>query len=147
MKPSLATFCAVLLCASAAIAAPAAVGSLCDLHYPSDAEVEWECLELKEGDTPYGLFGKFWEDVLRFNRIDRLHFHAGQALKVPPQPEQVTEYTPMPTIFLAAREEAKIYPGSTSPKCSSEPTREESVFSGPVSLGMERHRVRTARSG
>ena len=69
MKLFLATFCAIVLCAAPAVTAPAAVGSLCDLHYPSDDEVEWECKELKEGDTPYGLFGRFWEDVLRFNRI------------------------------------------------------------------------------
>jgi len=50
---------------------PPKIMSLCDIHYPSDEGIEWKCRKLKRRDHPEKLFGKHWQDVLRFNRLDR----------------------------------------------------------------------------
>jgi hypothetical protein len=43
----------------------------CEVRYPSDARVAWDCRVLGRGETVERLFGNRWADVLRFNRIDR----------------------------------------------------------------------------
>ena len=48
--------------------------SLCEIAYPSDSRIEWDCRSIKATDTPAKMFGRFWQDVLRFNRMDRRHF-------------------------------------------------------------------------
>ncbi len=55
----------------------------CQIAYPSDAAIEWECRRLKSGESLEKLFGERWIDVARFNRIDRRHAHSGASLKVP----------------------------------------------------------------
>ena len=90
---------AVLLCSSAPAFAVVKVKSLCELHYPSDARVEWECLKLKWKDTPAALFGEQWQDVLRFNRMDRRHFLGDRSIKVPKRLEEIKDFTPLPATY------------------------------------------------
>ena len=49
----------------------------CEIAYPSDMTVEWECRTLRPGESLEKLFGERWIDVARFNRIDRRHAHSG----------------------------------------------------------------------
>lgn len=90
-----------------ALADPWGVGwgralSPCDMHYPSDAAVAWECRIVREGETLEQLFGNRWVDVARFNRIDRRHVYAGVAIKVPRRVQALDGFTPMPLFYPAA---------------------------------------------
>src|SRR5689334_5854403 len=88
----------LILLALLRFAAPAdaeiKVKSLCEVRYPSDARIEWQCQKLKWTDTPDGLFGEHWQDVLRFNRLDRRHFIGGRSIKVPIRLGDIRDYTP-----------------------------------------------------
>lgn len=74
----------------------------CNVHYPSDATIEWECRTLRTGDTLEQLFGQHWISVARFNRIDRRHSHAGVSIKVPKHIEDVEYFAPLPLLYPAA---------------------------------------------
>ena len=50
---------------------------LCEIHYPSDAMVEWDCRVIPSGTSLETIFGEYWVDVARFNRIDRRHARSG----------------------------------------------------------------------
>ena len=45
----------------------------CEIDYPSDATVEWDCRVIPPGGSLEAIFGEYWVDVARFNRIDRRH--------------------------------------------------------------------------
>lgn len=91
----------------AAAATKKKIPSLCKIEYPSDAGIEWECRRLKRKETPESLFGAYWRDVLRFNRIDRRHLYPGVPLKVPKRLEDVAGFTPLPSFHPDAETEAK----------------------------------------
>src|SRR5262245_42804581 len=96
-----------LLCFAAPGGTTVTVKSLCELHYPSDERIEWHCLKLEGKDTPEGLFGGEWRDVLRFNRMDRRHFIGGRSIRVPNRLEDIRDFTPLPATFPDAAEEEK----------------------------------------
>jgi len=50
---------------------------LCEIHYPSDAMLEWDCRVIQSGTSLEAIFGEHWVDVARFNRIDRRHARSG----------------------------------------------------------------------
>lgn len=104
-------FLALLLLPALSFPAAAAtkkkIPSLCKMEYPSDADIEWECKRLKGKETPESLFGVYWRDVLRFNRIDRRHLYPGVSLKVPKRLEDIEGFTPMSTFYPDAEKEAK----------------------------------------
>ena len=144
MKPLVhtgVTLLVLLLLACRATAAPGKIKSLCDIHYPSDNRIEWECRELKWNDSPRGLFGKHWQDVLRFNRIDRRHFIAGTSIKVPKRLEEIEGFTPLPATYPDAGEEAKFILVDQSEQFLGAYEFGELVFSSPVAVGIEGHRV------
>jgi hypothetical protein len=67
----------------------------CDIRYPSDATIEWECRTLRRGESLEKLFGERWIDIARFNRIDRRHAQAGWSIKVPKQLYDLQAFTPL----------------------------------------------------
>lgn len=71
----------------------------CDIAYPSDATVEWECRTLRAGESLEKIFGDQWTDVARFNRIDRRHAHAGVSIKVPKRIEDLEAFKPLPLVY------------------------------------------------
>ena len=89
----------------AAFAEP--VPDTCEIHYPSDARIAWTCYRIGPHDTLTGLFGAHWQDVLRFNRIDRRHLYSGVRIKVPDELQQVHDFTPMPKHYPPAADDAK----------------------------------------
>jgi L,D-transpeptidase-like protein len=98
-------FVAILLLAVPSRSGDDKIRSLCEISYPSDSRIEWQCLKLKWSDTPSGLFGARWQDVLRFNRMDRRHFLGGVSIKVPKNLERIKNFTPLPLTYPdAARE-------------------------------------------
>lgn len=80
----------------------------CDVNYPSDATVRWECQTLRTGESLETLFGDRWISVARFNRIDRRHVHSGVSIKVPKQLEGLEALIPLPLLYLAAEQERQL---------------------------------------
>jgi hypothetical protein len=74
----------------------------CEIVYPSDAAVEWDCRTLRRGESLEKLFGERWLDVARFNRIDRRHARPGLFFKVPRDLESLDSFTPLPLSYPAA---------------------------------------------
>lgn len=93
--PRVSLILLTLLLFSSTASAEVKIKSLCGIHYPSDARIEWTCLKLKWTDTPSGLFGAQWPDVLRFNRMDRRHFVSGLSIKVPRRIGDIKGFNPM----------------------------------------------------
>jgi len=71
----------------------------CEIHYPSDATVEWDCRVIPPGGSLEAIFGEDWMDVARFNRIDRRHAHSGVSIKVPRRIEDLAQFTPLPPVY------------------------------------------------
>jgi hypothetical protein len=79
----------------------------CDIVYPSDATVEWDCRTIRAGESLDKLFGERWVDVARFNRIDRRHARSGTSIKVPKRIEDVETFSPLPLSYQAAEEDER----------------------------------------
>ena len=77
----------------------------CEIHYPSDATVEWDCRIIPRGGSLEAIFGDDWVDVARFNRIDRRHARPGLPIKVPRQIEDLKLFFPLPLFYQAAEED------------------------------------------
>ena len=71
----------------------------CEIHYPSDATVEWDCRIIQPGESLEAIFGEYWVDGARFNRIDRRHAHSGLSIKVPRRLEDLAQFTPLPLVY------------------------------------------------
>ena len=71
----------------------------CEIHYPSDARVEWDCHVILPGESLEAIFGEYWIEGARFNRIDRRHAHAGLSIKVPRRIEDLAQFTPLPLVY------------------------------------------------
>ncbi|MBH0200131.1 MAG: L,D-transpeptidase [Nitrospira sp.] len=77
----------------------------CDILYPSDTAVEWDCRTLRPKESLETLFGEYWIDVARFNRIDRRHIRTGVSIKVPRRIEDLAMWQPMPLFYSPAEQE------------------------------------------
>jgi len=130
----------LLLCASPGLAA-AKLSSLCEVNFPGDAPIEWDCLKLTSKDTPERLFGDYWQDVLRFNRMDRRHFYGGMSIKVPRRLEDVTGFTPLPDVFPEAEADDKFILVDQSEMFLGAYEQGRLVHSFPAAVGIEGHRV------
>ncbi|MCM0084164.1 L,D-transpeptidase [Geomonas sp. Red32] len=130
----------VLLPAPAAISKEK-ISSLCDLHYPSDARIEWRCVKLRWTDTAEKMFGAHWLDVLRFNRMDRRHFHGGISIKVPKHPQQLNSFTPLPAEYPQEAGEPKLIVVDQTEMFLGAYEYGKLVYSFPVALGIEGYRV------
>jgi hypothetical protein len=117
------------------------IKSLCGIHYPSDDSIQWQCLKLKWTDTPNGLFDGHWQDVLRFNRMDRRHFFGGISIKVPKHLEDIKNFTPLPKSYPEAEKEAKFILVDQTEMFLGAYEHGKLVFSSPVAVGTERHPV------
>ena len=71
----------------------------CEIHYPSDATLEWNCRIIQPGESLETIFGEYWVDVARFNRIDRRHAHPGLSIKVPRRLEDLAHFSPLPLLY------------------------------------------------
>lgn len=79
--------------------------SPCEIVYPSDATIAWDCRIIRPGESLEKLFGERWVDIARFNRIDRRHARAGVALKVPKRIEELESFAPLPLFYPPAEQD------------------------------------------
>jgi len=131
----------MLLACSSTGSAAEKIKNLCDVHYPSDGRIQWSCKKLKWTDTPQGLFGERWADVLRFNRLDRRHFFGGVSVKVPRDLKQINHFSPMPLSYPEAAGDAKFILIDQSESFLGAYEHGRLVLSFPIAVGTENHRV------
>ncbi|HEY6837425.1 MAG TPA: L,D-transpeptidase [Geobacteraceae bacterium] len=129
------------MCFAAFASATVKVKSLCDIYYPSDDFIEWQCRKLKWTDTPEELFGGRWQDVLRFNRMDRRHFIGGRSIKVPVNLDDIKDFTPMPETYPDAASAEKFILIDQAESFLGAYEYGRLVFSYPVAVGVKGHRV------
>jgi hypothetical protein len=77
------------------------------VDYPSQRSMKWYGHFIRPQDTLESLFGKDWELVARFNRLDRRHAYPGMTIKVPYNMEDIRDYTPMPDEYQPAKRYGK----------------------------------------
>ncbi|WP_136524935.1 L,D-transpeptidase [Geomonas ferrireducens] len=118
------------------------IRSLCEIHYPTDYLYEWDCVKVTSKDSPYKIFGKQWQDGLRFNRMDRRHFLAGMSVKVPKQMEDIKEFNPMPPFYLEADKEPQLILIDQNEMFLGAYEFGTLVFSAPVAVGVEEFRLK-----
>ena len=116
--------------------------SLCEIHYPTDYLYEWDCVKLTSKDTPYKIFGKPWQDGLRFNRMDRRHFIAGMSIKVPKHMEDIKEFNPMPPFYNEADKEPQLILIDQNEMYLGAYEFGTLVFSAPVAVGVKEYRLK-----
>lgn len=132
---------ALLCCAVPDLDAREKIKSLCGVHFPSDASYEWECRKLKWTDTPQKLFGEYWQDVLRFNRMDRRHFIGGVSIKVPKRLAEIRDFTPLPATFPKAANDEKFILVDQAEMFLGAYEYGRLAFSTPAAVGIKGHRV------
>ncbi len=71
------------------------------------AQIPFKYYRLIDGDTPEKLFGDYWIDVLRFNRIDRNHLWPGVKIKAADNLDDIKNYTPLPKFYEPAKPHEK----------------------------------------
>ncbi|THJ22389.1 MAG: L,D-transpeptidase [Nitrospira sp. CG24E] len=77
----------------------------CEMVYPSDTSIEWDCRTIRSGESLERMFGENWIDVARFNRIDRRHAQSGLSIKVPKRLENIASFTPLPLLYPIAEQD------------------------------------------
>jgi len=137
---TLLTLIVLLLCTSQGGAATK-LKSLCGVRFPSDAAIEWDCVKLTSKDTPKKLFGNNWQDVLRFNRMDRRHFYGGMSIKVPKRLEEIKGFSPLPRFYPEAATDEKFILVDQTEMFLGAYEKGKLVLSFPAAVGIEGHRV------
>jgi hypothetical protein len=130
----------LLLTGSAGVAEEK-IRSLCEIRYPSDQRIEWSCRKLTAKDTPKGLFGGHWLDVLHFNRMDRRHFIAGVSIKVPKHIQQINSFNPLPASYPQEAREPKLILIDQSEMYLAAYENGKLVYAFPIALGSEGYQV------
>ena len=119
------------------------ISNLCRVVHPGDGAIPWDCRTIKKGETPELLFGARWQDVLRFNRIDRRHLVAGVSIKVPRNLDDIDEYSPLPDSYPNAAREEKFILVDLFEQFLGAYEHGEMVFSFPIASGNRVHRTPT----
>ncbi|MBI5491876.1 MAG: L,D-transpeptidase family protein [Deltaproteobacteria bacterium] len=114
---------------------PATRHNLCTPPYPSDSLLEWSCVRLKPGDTLEKLFGDSWQDVARFNRIDRVHSMPGTRIKVPKTLSDIKGFTPLPHTYAEKASLSKFILLDLTEQFLGAYEYGKLVFSAPVTTG------------
>jgi len=73
------------------------------VEYPSHKTIKWHGRFIGPNESLESLFGKDWQLVARFNRIDRRHVYPGMTIKVPENIDDVRGYTPLPAEYAPAK--------------------------------------------
>lgn len=79
----------------------------CKPDYPSDAMLDWDCVRIKPRTPIEKVYGDAWQDVVRFNRIDRRHALRGGYFKIPRYMTDIKGFSPLPRTYPAAEKDAK----------------------------------------
>lgn len=111
--------------------------------FPSQASIDWESRFVKPNDSLRSMFGRDWEAVARFNRIDRRHVYPGMTLKVPRDMKALADYTPVPREYEKARRYAKYILIDLTEQWLGAYEYGKLVLSMPVATGTNSHKTPT----
>jgi len=125
---------AALVLAATAVQAIAA-GSPCGVAHPSDRSVAWTCRAIPRGSSLEKMFGAHWQDVARFNRIDRRHATAGTRIRVPANVAQLAGFSPLPATYAAAAGEPRFILVDLAEQYLGAYENGRLVFAAPVTTG------------
>jgi hypothetical protein len=106
-------FAAIVVHEPKAISEPAASPwdhakeNLTRIAYPSLEKMKWKPYFMMPQDNLECLFGKDWQYVARFNRIDRRHAYPGMTIRVPAAMNEIKNYSPMPALYEPAKRNDK----------------------------------------
>ena len=117
------------------------VYNLCSISHPSDAAIPWDCHKIGRGENAETLFGENWQDLLRFNRIDRRHLIPGVAIKLPRNPADIVEFSPMPASYQEAVGEEQFILVDLAEQFLAAYEHGERVFSYPIASGNRTNRT------
>jgi hypothetical protein len=126
---------ASLLAAGPGWSASRKIRDLCGLGHPSDAKIAWDCRKVRSGETADGIFGLWWREALRFNRIDRRHVIPGVSLKMPRRLDDLAGFEPMPERLPEAAGEAKFILVDLSEQFLGAYENGRLAFSAPIASG------------
>jgi len=77
------------------------------VEYPSQKNMKWHGRFIRPNETLESMFGRDWQQVARFNRIDRRHVYPGMTIKVPDNMQDARNYSPLPQFYEPARRHDK----------------------------------------
>jgi hypothetical protein len=77
------------------------------VEYPSQKDMKWHGRFIRPHETLESIFGKDWQLIARFNRIDRRHVYPGMTIKVPDSIDDIRDYTPLPRFYEPAKKYKK----------------------------------------
>lgn len=143
MKKSYFLLILIVLYLSVHIEAQARARSACKVKYPSDSLIEWECRQIKKGETLEKLFGEQWINVARFNRIDRRHARPGRSIKVPKRLDDIKDFSPMPHYYDQAKDEPKFILLDLSEQFLGAYEYGRLIFSTPIASGEKENETPT----
>ena len=77
------------------------------VEYPSQKNMKWHGRFISPNETLESMFGRDWQLVARFNRIDRRHVYPGMTIKVPDSMDEIRNYSPLPQFHEPAKRHDK----------------------------------------
>src|SRR5690349_8605949 len=80
----------------------AATPAPADFAYASDSLAAWEAVRLGAGESLESRCGDAWQDVARFNRMDRRHAGPGVRVRMPRRLADVAAFQPLPAVVAEA---------------------------------------------
>jgi len=80
---------------------------LARVEFPSQQDIKWHGRFIRPHETLESMFGKDWQLLARFNRIDRRHVYPGMTIKVPDNIDDIRDYSPLPRFYEPAKKYEK----------------------------------------
>ncbi len=77
------------------------------VEYPSQKNMKWHGRFIRPNETLESMFGRDWQLVARFNRVDRRHVYPGMTIKVPDNMDEIRNYSPLPLFYEPAKRHEK----------------------------------------
>lgn len=115
----------------------------CDLSYPSDSQLTFSCRYFENGSWLQAQYGDQWQDVLRFNRLDRRHADRGLCLRVPEPLAAVINFSPLPAEWPEAATADKFILVDISEQFLGAYSHGQLLFTLPIAGGTKEHETPT----
>lgn len=105
------------------------------VEYPSQKNIKWSGRFIRPNESLESLFGRDWQLVARFNRIDRRHVYPGMTIKVPEEMDDIRGYSPLPQFYEPAKRHDKYIVVNMTEQWFGAYEYGKLKFSGPAATG------------
>src|SRR5689334_12230059 len=113
----------------------AATPAPAEFAYASDSLAAWEAVRLGAGESLESRCGDAWQDVARFNRMDRRHAGPGVRVRMPRRLADVAAFQPLPAVVAEAESLERFVLVDLAEQCLGAYERGAIVFALPVTSG------------